>query len=215
MQNFKRSYSVILSLFFILFASIAYADSGANAELTQLLKNMRSMQADFIQTIQDKKGKAVQQNTGRMLLQRPSQFRWEIKTPNKQLIVTNGKRLWIYDPDLEQVTIRSLVKAAGETPAMLLTDENLSLGKEFEVRPIKSSSTLRWFLLIPKDKGAVLSSLRLGFTNQQVHQMLLHDHLGHTTKIEFKNIVLNTSIPSSKFNFKPPANVDVINETKR
>lgn len=191
-----------------------YADSD-NEMLSKLLKNMRSMKADFVQTIVDKNNKAIQKSTGHMSLQRPNQFRWEIEKPNRQLIVTNGKRLWVYDPDLDQVTIRSLVKAAGETPAMLLSDANLSLGKEFNVTMVPlHSETVQWFTLVPTDKSAVISSLKLGFTNKVIRRMQLHDHLGHTTLIEFSHVVLNSPLSTSAFNFKPPSNVDVVDETK-
>lgn len=214
MQLFKKIFCLLPALFLI-FASQVYADS-ATETLSQLLKNMHSMQADFSQTVVDKRGKALQKATGHMSLQRPSQFRWEVMQPNHQLIVTNGKRLWIYDPDLEQVTIRTLVKAAGETPAMLLSDKDLSLTKEFAVQPMdKPSSSLKWFVLTPKDKGSMISSLQLAFENQEIRQMQLQDHLGHSTLIEFSNIKFNSPLAASLFNFKPPANIDVIDETKR
>lgn len=201
----KIVFSIFLSLGFI---SIAHADAAGT--LSQLLKNMHSMQADFTQSIVDKRGKVVQKSVGRMDLQRPNHFRWDVRSPIKQLIITNGKKIWIYDPDLEQVTIRKLVKAAGETPAMLLSDENLTLTNDFSVQQLNDSS----FLLIPKDQGSIISSLKLGFSNQQIREMQMQDHLGHTTKIEFSHVVLNKPESASLFNFKPPANIDIIDETK-
>lgn len=199
-----------LCLLFLLFwLPLAHAE-----ELSTLLKNMHSMQAQFTQTILDKNGKVIQRNTGHMALQRPNQFRWDVIKPLRQLIVTNGKKVWIYDPELEQVTIRKLVKAAGETPAMLLSDENLSLTKEFSVRPLKNSSSLQWYLLIPKDRGSIISSLKLAFHHQQIAAMHLEDHLGHITQIQFSNVKLNNELNSHLFNFKPPRNIDVINEIK-
>lgn len=128
----KKLFSLIAIC--VSFFSFAVYAQTPNEELTQLLKNMRSIQSDFTQTIVDKKGKIIQKSTGHMDLVRPNQFRWNVQRPNQQLIITNGKRLWVYDPDLEQVTIRKLSTAAGETPAMLLSNEDLSLGKEFTVR---------------------------------------------------------------------------------
>ena len=194
--------------------SFAYAQTPSDA-LSELLKNMRSMQATFTQTILNNKGKAIQKSSGRMYLQRPSQFRWDVLHPMRQLIVTNGKRLWIYDPDLEQVTIRNLVKAAGETPAMLLSDESLSLGKEFTVTTrAYAESSWEWFILIPKDKSSVIAALKLAFDHQIIRQMQLQDHLGHTTVIDFDAVKVNNTLSASLFNFKPPAGVDVIDETK-
>jgi outer membrane lipoprotein carrier protein len=206
----------LLTLFLItfnLFTISAHAEPKDN--LSGLLKNMHSFKANFTQTILNKHGKAIQKSTGQMELQRPNQFRWDVRSPSKQLIVTNGKKLWIYDPDLDQVTIRSLVKTAGETPAMLLSDENLALGDEFTVKSLSvPGSSLEWFLLIPHDQGTVISSLKLGFANKQIQKMQIQDHLGHTTAIEFINGKMNGPLSSASFVFKPPANVDVIDETK-
>lgn len=208
---------LFLSVIFVNVSTPAIASSTPSSYLTEILKSMRTIEADFTQTITDKNGKAVQQSTGRMYLQRPSQFRWEVLKPVPQLIVTNGVRLWVYDPDLEQVTIRKLSRAAGETPALLLTNEDLTLGSEFTVSAIQvADSPLQWFHLIPKDKSSMIASLKLGFSLDHVlREMRLEDHLGHTTRIQFKKVKLNSPIPAALFLFKAPAGVDVIDETKR
>jgi len=205
----------LMSLFVLLFAfTSSYADDTSKEQLSQLLKNMHSFKADFTQTIMDKRGRALQQSRGKMQLQRPGRFRWDVQTPTKQLIVTNGQRLWIYDPDLDQVTIRNLVKAAGETPAMLLSDETLVLGDQFVVKPAKTDSQLSWYTLTPRDKSTVIASLRLAFLNQEIKKMEINDHLGHTTLIEFNHAKMNVALSEASFSFKPPANIDIIDETK-
>lgn len=216
MLNLKKLFYFALTLAVLAYGSIAHATDSASDTLSGYLKNMRTMKADFVQNIVDKKGKSMQKSTGHMSLLRPNHFRWDVVQPNKQLIVTNGKRLWIYDPDLDQVTIRALAKAAGETPAMLLSSDNVSLTKEFKVSSVQGSpSSLQWFMLIPTDQGTMIASLKLGFANQQIRRMQLQDHLGHTTSIEFNSVAINKNVSSSLFNFKPPAKVDVIDETKR
>lgn len=207
----------IKTILFFIFASFFFAHAYAQQDadhLTTLLKNMHGMQAHFTQSILDKNGNVMQTNSGKMALQRPNQFRWEVTKPIRQLIVTNGKQLWIYDPDLEQVTIRKLVKAAGETPAMLLSDENLALTHEFSVKPLKKIKAITWYLLIPKDKSSVISQLKLGFKENEIRGMQIEDHLGHLTQIEFSQVKSNKPVEAALFNFKPPAHVDVINETK-
>jgi outer membrane lipoprotein carrier protein len=211
MRHMIKKLVVIIGLFVL---PIAYADT-ASSDLTQLLNNVRSMQGGFVQTITDTKGKALNQTSGRMALQRPGKFRWETLRPNKQLIVTNGKKVWIYDPDLEQVTIRYLTKEAGETPALLLSDTNTTLAKDFRVQSMPAHSSIRWFLLTPSDKSSVFAAIKLGFENQQIKQMQLQDHLGHITQIQFNHVVINTRLSSSLFAFKPPSNVDVIDETRK
>lgn len=128
------------------------AAGDAGTVLLSLLNNMRSMQADFSQTIRDSKGKILNQATGLIALQRPGKFRWEVKQPNSQLVVTNGKRVWVYDPDLAQVTIRILTQEAGEAPALLLSNTNTALTKNFIVQMGKQNANAQEFILIPKKR---------------------------------------------------------------
>ncbi len=211
MRNVIRIFLLVLGYFCW---STVFADT-ASAELLGLLNNVRNMQGEFIQTISNNKGKTVNQTRGLMALQRPGKFRWDTRQPNKQLIVTNGRKVWIYDPDLDQVTVRYLTKEAGETPALLLSNTNSTLEKDFRVEVVNTNSSLRWFLLTPKDRGSMFEAIRLGFENQQIKQMQLQDHLGHITHIQFNRVVMNTGLSPALFTFKPPANVDVIDETKR
>src|SRR5437660_1200886 len=102
----------ILILFF--FSLPLYANP--SDDLIQLLNNIHTMQATFKQTVLDTKGKILSRSEGKMSLQRPGQFRWDVLRPNRQLIVTNGQKIWIYDVDLEQVTVRYLTHEAGEAP---------------------------------------------------------------------------------------------------
>ncbi|MEO8400257.1 MAG: outer membrane lipoprotein chaperone LolA [Gammaproteobacteria bacterium] len=203
--------SVVVLCFF---SGAIYADPTSD-ELTQLLNNIRSMQANFNQTVQDTKGRTISYSQGRMALQRPGKFRWDTIKPNPQLIVTNGKRVWIYDADLEQLTIRYLTKEAGETPALLLSSVNATLDKDFRVQASNENGTTKWFVLRPKDKSSIFAMIRLGFQKNEITQMQLQDHLDHVTLIRFSRIVINPTLSDSAFTFKPPAHVDVIDETKR
>lgn len=203
----------IVILFFIFF-NAAYADTAASDALSQLLKNIQTMQASFNQSIVDKKAKQIQHSSGLMSIQRPGKFRWEVKKPVAQIIVTNGSKVWIYDPDLEQVTIRALSKEVGQSPAMLLSNTNIALEKDYVVAKEADASSLNWFSLTPKNKNSVFAMIRLGFNSGQIREMVLQDQLGHTTSIEFFNIKLNPSLASSLFAFQIPRHVDVIDETR-
>jgi len=205
------SQAILIFLAAIFFQINAYADS--SAELTQLLLGIRTMQADFTQKITDKKAKPLQQTQGRMALERPGKFRWEVTKPIAQLIVANGTRLWIYDRDLEQVTIRAFKSATGQTPALLLSDNNLTLGKDFFVTQTGDASA-PVFLLKPKDKSN-FESIKLSFSNNVIHEMELKDHLGHTTLIQFRDVALNAPLSERLFTFKPPSGIDIIDETKQ
>ena|SRR3990167_2221223 len=205
---------LIVIFLFIFFINISYATPAS--DLTQHLNAVRTMQADFSQMIYDNRGKPIQASIGKMALQRPGQFRWETQKPLPQLIIANGSRLWIYDPDLEQVTVRLLNAEAGDTPALLLSHANLILDKEYTVKTLnKPLSPLQWFVLVPKKKDSMFASIQLGFLRDQIKEMQLQDHLGHTTFIQFKNIKINVSFSNKLFVFKVPRGVDVIDETKK
>lgn len=205
--------SLILIILLILQMS-AYAATPA-AALTQLLSTTQTMQADFTQTINDSKGKLTEQSAGHMALQRPGKFRWEVTKPIAQLVVANNIRLWIYDPELEQVTIRLLNKEIDNTPAMLLSNSDIAIEKNFKVQTIKNAAALQWFVLLPKNHDSMLAFIKMGFSHGQIREIDLQDHLGHNTVIEFYNVALNHPLPSALFYFTPPAHTDVIDETRR
>jgi outer membrane lipoprotein carrier protein len=211
MRFLNSSFIIIFIWGYTAFFSIAYADSAA--DLTQLLNATQSMQARFNQTVFDNHGKAIQQSSGRMSFQRPGQFRWEVVKPIPQIIVANASRLWIYDPDLEQVTIRSLKAASGDAPALLLSHTVTALTQNYTVKTLQiAASDLQWFELIPK-KSDSFASIQMGFAKTQINEMRLKDNLGHTTRIRFIEAKTNTKLSPALFIFKPKANVDVINET--
>jgi len=200
-----------------LFMLTTLTHAAAVNDFATLLNSIQTMRADFTQTVFNNRGKAIQQSHGRMAMQRPGRFRWDVIKPIPQLVVANQSRLWIYDADLEQVTIRSIKQAAGETPALLLShvNTNTALGKDFAVTfENKNQSNWRWFKLVPKKPDSMFAVIEMGFLNGQIHEMRLQDHLGHTTTIQFNHAEINISLPASLFVFKPTANVDVIDETK-
>jgi outer membrane lipoprotein carrier protein len=210
MKYIIRCTVVLIVLFFQV---TVYAADAASA-LNQLLAKTLTMRADFSQVITDKTAKQLQKAVGKMALQRPGKFRWEVLRPTAQLVVANGQRLWIYDPDLEQVTIRLISKEMGETPALLLSNTEETLAKNFSVREDQDNITgTDWFILTPKNENSMLATIKLGFVHDIIHTMFLEDHLGHTTVIEFANVNVNETLPSSLFKFRAPANVDVIDET--
>lgn len=204
-------------VFFIMLALQVNAYAGTSSDdLIQLLSGIQTMRADFTQTMIDKNAKQIQESVGQMALQRPGKFRWEVKKPTAQLVLTNGEKLWIYDPELEQVTIRLLSKEVGESPAMLLTHSAASMDKDYRVEAIKiKSSPLQWYALVPKSQNSMFAKIKFGFANKQIREMELQDHLGQTTAIAFYNIKQNATLTASLFSFKPPAHVDVIDETAK
>lgn len=208
----KTIFNYITMLMVLLFASTSYASS--SADLAKVLNNVTSMQADFVQSTYDNHSKLVQQSFGQMALERPGKFRWQVKKPIPQLIIANDTRLWIYDPDLEQVTIRVLHKASGEAPALLLTHTDTSLDSEFTITTMPAPDGWQWYKLVPKQADNMFASVAMGFRDKQIAEMHLEDSLGHKTVIRFNNTKTNATLPATLFIFKPPANVDIIDETK-
>lgn len=207
-MTYLRNYFFI----FVFFLISPIANATPESELNALLTNLNSMQAGFVQTVYDNHGKPIQKAQGKMQFQRPGKFRWETFKPTTQLIVANGSRLWIYDADLAQVTIRSLEKEVGEAPALLLSHVTT---EHYDIKKIQGASNLTWFKLIPKNRESLFAVIQLGFASDQLREMRLQDQLGHTTRLQFNQIVKNPSLPPALFIFKSPANVDVIDETSR
>jgi len=211
MKNYlQKIYSLII--FTVLSGSAQAADKAQ--ELTGLLNGIKTMRADFTQTIYDNRGQAIQKSTGKMALERPGKFRWQVGKPIPQTIIANSERLWIYDPDLEQVTIRSLKVETGEAPALILSHQNADLEKNYQIQSMKPQGTLQWFLLKPKKNDNMFASVKMGFANTQLKEMVLQDQIGHSTRVQFQKIEMNISLPSSLFKFIPPKGTDIIDETR-
>ncbi|HEV2614411.1 MAG TPA: outer membrane lipoprotein chaperone LolA [Gammaproteobacteria bacterium] len=187
------------------YLNTALADPTASANLTQLLQNLKTFTADFSQVIQDNHGNALQESSGRVALERPGHFRWNTLKPNQQLIVADGKYIWIYDKDLQEVQQKKQTEDT-QSPALLLSDSVVHLTKRFSV----TSPDKNDFKLVPVKKD-LFQSVELIFNSQgTLTTMTLHDNLGQTTQIQFTHTATNQSLPSNLFKFTPPKNTDVI-----
>lgn len=190
----------------------AHAASGAE-QLAAFNDKMQTFEAAFTQELQDAKGKVTQSSSGKVYLQRPGRFRWNYLAPFKQEIVADGAKIWIYDADLEQVTVKRMNGALAETPAMLLIGKK-PLDAMFEIRAHAEQGGLAWVKLLPKTKDSGFEQLLLGFDTQDLRAMELIDSFGQTTRIRFEGVVMNKPLASALFNFTPPAGVDVVGETE-
>lgn len=209
-----RSLRAFFIIILLTLSNTPYAQSAT--DFASLLNAVKTMQADFKQIIYDERDKAVQTAFGSMAFERPGKFRWHAKKPIPQLIIANGNKLWIYDPDLQQVMIRSLQKAAGETPALLLSHVSASIDRDFAITEMpEKQSGWRWFQLKPRKKESMFEAIHMGFVSNQIREMQLRDQLGHVTKIQFTHAKINQVLPLSTFEFNHPSNVDVIDETRK
>ena len=189
----------------------AISNAGGVDSLRSFFKSTQSMRAEFQQTVMDKQGRKVQEVTGTMQLQRPGKFRWDYNKPYVQVIVGDGARVWLHDPELNQVTVRSLDKALGNTPAALLAG-NKEMEKSYTLKDEGRQDDLDWVLATPKDQESGFEKVFLGFRNDKLQEMELHDNFGHMTVIEFSKLETNTKLGSQAFRFVPPAGADVVGE---
>jgi len=205
--------TLLLGFGLLLVTLKGYANQAEQA-LDSQLKNLRSLQADFVQTIRAADDRVLQQSSGSMALQRPGKFRWFVKEPNKQLIIANNRKLWIYDEDLAQVTIQ-LVNKTQNTPAFLLSDDNQRILRKFAVTELKTHrASVKNFLLQPKTKDNLFSSLQLNFENTNLAQIIMTDALGQVTTIKFTSVRADKTLDSKLFEFTMPAGVEIIDQTR-
>jgi outer membrane lipoprotein carrier protein len=197
----------------ILFNADVYAAS-ASDRLTDFFKNVQSLRAEFQQVVTDPRGKIIQDAHGTFLMQRPNKFRWNYQKPYEQTIVADGARLWVYDKDLEQVTVKKLDEALGNTPALLLSGAQ-PLTENFHIAELTDRKDgLQWTTLTPKNDEANFKQVRLAFGKQSLEVMELVDSFEQTTQLRFSSVKSNVKFTASEFQFTPPKGVDVVGEGK-
>ena len=185
---------------------------GASTEtLKTLLNQTTSAKARFAQTVLDRNMKTLQQATGTMAFSRPGKFRWEYDKPYRQTIVGDGQRLWIYDKDLNQVTVRKLDRALGASPAALLAGSN-EIEKSYVISSAGTHDGLDWLEAVPRTQDTAFERVRLGFGKNGLEAMELRDQFGQTTVIKFADVQRNPKLAGDLFKFTPPGDADVISE---
>ncbi len=185
-------------------------------ELQSLLEPVSTLQGSFQQTIKSEGGRLLQTCTGKVWLKKPGQFRWEVLGDEPRLIVADGKKVWDYDKDLDQVTIQKLSKGQTAAPIFFLTGDVKSLDTDFKIKkmPLKKGQCLKnsdiCFELQPKRNEGSFQWIRIGFRAKTLNEMELLDQLGQVSQFSFKDMKLNGTIPASQFTFTPPKGIDVL-----
>lgn len=187
------------------------AGAGAIDKLHQFLESTRTVRADFTQTVIARNGRQAQTSSGVMMFSRPGKFRWQIEKPYSQLLLGDGEKVWIHDPDLRQVTVRKAGTALGGTPASLLAGD-AQIEKSFSLREAGERDGLEWIEAIPKVQDSGFEKVRLGFAGNDLRAMELFDSLGQITSLAFSHLERNPRLAPSLFRFTTPANTDVIGE---
>lgn len=203
----------LLSLFaFLAVLAPAHADESASTRrLTSLLNQAETLTGRFSQLSLDAGGTQLQETSGELALKRPGQFRWHTDEPMEQLLVSNGEKVWLYDPDLEQVTIQKLDQRLTHTPALLLSGDVSQIRENFDI-DYKEGGNVVDFILKPKAKDSLFDSLRLSFRNRVLNDMQLIDSIGQRTNILFLNVKMNEPVDDGLFSFDIPQGADVIQE---
>lgn len=200
---------ILFALLFLLLPGTGAADSVE--KLKSLLGETKTARARFAQIVLDKDHKVLQQSAGSMAFARPGRFRWEYEKPYEQVIVGDGARLWIYDKDLNQVTVRKLEGALGSSPAALLAGSN-EIERGYTLTSAGEGQGLDWLEAVPKSPDTVFERIRLGFNEAGLEAMELRDQFGQLTVIKFSAMERNTELSPGEFKFTPPAGADVISE---
>ncbi|MDR2165293.1 MAG: outer membrane lipoprotein chaperone LolA [Zoogloeaceae bacterium] len=200
----------LLAVVLLMFLPAMSAQAGAIDALKRFLSGTGSFSATFSLSVQSESHSRMTHSSGRLAAQKPGKFRWEVERPDPQLIVGNGETIWIYDPDLAQVSVRKTNQAIGATPAALLAGSDAVLGN-FTLREAGKEEGLTWVEAVPKTQESGFSLVRVGFTDKgELKAMRLFDNFGQITTIRFQDVRKNTRIPAALFQFVPPEGVEVL-----
>jgi len=200
---FRRVLWVCVSIGYV---SAALAATQAES-LEKRMQQLQTMQANFTETVRNGQ-RITQQTSGMFWLKKPGKFFWTTQKPVHQDIIADGVNLWFYDKDLEQITVKKLVKGAGSTPALLLNGYGVSISRDYRVTKMVVGKG-EVYTLMPL-KRAAYRYLQMRFDQGRLTGMRFEDNLGQTTDFRFSNIKMNQPIPDSRFVFVPPQGVDIV-----
>jgi outer membrane lipoprotein carrier protein len=217
----KATYvGIILGIGFISASNICFAaNTTANTAITTLnqkFQAIKTLSANFKQTVYASDGSQLQTSSGTFQIKRPGMFKWLVTKPFKQDLITNGKFLWIYEPGLQQVTVRKLSKNLAHTPLLLLTSNKVEIQNQFTVKQLNNPQIAgSVYQLTPLDKGQQFKQVNVQFVNGQLRALQMLNKLNQRTEIIFSKQQMNKPISSTSFDFKIPKQTDVINLTKQ
>jgi outer membrane lipoprotein carrier protein len=195
---------------FLLFLSLPAFASGLD-DFLAFNSSAKTATARFEQQVFDRAGKAVEKASGTFAFQRPGKFRWVYDKPNKQVLVGDGVKLWIYDPDLAQVTVKRIGQAISSTPAALLAGKD-DITALFTLRDAGTADGLSWVEATPKAQDTGFERVRLGLQGKTLAAMELHDQLGGRTMLRFLDLKANAPVAADSFRFTPPKGADVLED---
>ncbi len=204
-----RKISLVLFLFF---SSSAFAQTKQPNEILEaFIGNTNSLIANFEQQLVDSSGFVLQQSKGRLSMQRPGKFRWDYTLPYPQNIISNGKKIWMYDSELEQASVRRYNQVLASSPVNLL-DRNQKLDIEFNVEALSEGDGQKWVKLTPKKDGGDFKEMIIGLKNGKISTMRFVDNFEQRTEIKFDKLILNPKFETAFFEFVAPEGTDVVGD---
>jgi len=204
----RRTLALSLSLSLLLAAAGARAD--AVDALREFARDAKSGRAAFTQTVTSPDGAKKKTSHGSFEFARPERFRFSYAKPFEQTIVSDGRKVWLYDVDLNQVSVRPAAQALGTTPAALLAGAELD--KDFELSAQPAKDGLDWVQATPRTKEGTVKQLQVGFRGKTLAALEIVDAFGTRSLLQFKDVVLNAKLPDDTFKFVPPKGADVIEQ---
>jgi outer membrane lipoprotein carrier protein len=189
------------------------ATAASLQRFSEFISGTLTARGEFEQKIFDRNRKLLQESRGTLAFSRPGKFRWNYVKPYAQLIVGDGSKVWIYDEDLKQVTVKKLDLALGSTPAALLAGNNEAM-RAFSLSDRGAKDGLEWLEALPRDKESSFEKIRMGFGSSGLEVMELVDNLGQTTVLRFAALQRNPTLDPGLFRFSPPKGADVIGDFK-
>ncbi len=203
-----KSFAVLA---FFAFSFVQPVQAAGTERLNEFMTSTVTATGEFEQRVYSRDRKLIQESRGTLAFARPGKFRWTYAKPYPQVIVGDGARVWVYDEDLNQVTVRKLGQALGATPAALLAGSNDAL-KAFELKDEGTRGGLEWVEAVPRDKESGFERIRLGFGFSGLERMELVDAFGQTTELRFSGLQRNPRIDPALFRFSPPKGADVVGD---
>jgi outer membrane lipoprotein carrier protein len=203
----------------LLLALVAASSAGAaagepgEARLRSFLADVQSMDGRFRQQVIDSRQQVIEETSGSVAMQRPGRFRWNYEAPFERVIVADGEKIWLYEADLAQVTVRRLSSGIGDTPAALLTGRE-SVLERFKVEKSWTGDGLALVRLVPRSADSDFAAVTLGFDGPALRRLLLDDRLGQQTRIDLTDVRVNPQLAPDLFRFLAPPGADVIDESE-
>ncbi len=208
----KSLWGKVAAMLLVFSVSHSALAEGGRQRLNEFFTTVNTMQAGFIQEVFDQHSVLKQKSRGTVFLQRPGRFRWEYAAPDSHQIVADGKNVWVYDVELDQVTVKPMTQALSAAPVgMLLSKQPVE--RQFVVQEMQADgSSLEWFRLTPHKRDSDFTVMDLGISQKGIQEMVLEDKFGQQTYIHFQGMRLNIPMAPQRFRFTPPANADVIGQ---